>query len=357
MNLIDELNKLKDLGYLKSVRHKDFPITIYSYTRTVQYENLFGDYPLLRKCKGLVVEDDGNIVARGYEKFFRYKDHHLSELPLGAKNFVVEKKLDGSLFIVFRYNNQVIYSTKGHFYSDTSKIGEKLFKDMYSEDWIEDGYTYLFELIGPSNRIVNLYEKEDLILHGVLNNADGLDYYTDKPFKKVETYEINNELFGEPLYQQLYNLNINNEEGFVIKVKYENSPTWMCKIKFDNYCQKHAFITETTNIHIWECLANGIDIEKMLDSVPDEFDNFVRKTKESLEYEFDIIESNAFAVFDLVKKIPTRKEQALFLSKNHPKEMHIVFLMLNNEDYNETIWKMVKPKKLIRPFWNKINEI
>ena len=108
---------------------------------------------------------------------------------------------------------------------------------------------------------MNYYDNDNLILHGVIETATGFDAFTDKPFNKVTTYDVQGEIFGEELYNKLLSLNIPNEEGFVLKVKEPGVPTWMCKIKFSDYCRLHKLITNFTNISVWECLQNDTDFE------------------------------------------------------------------------------------------------
>jgi hypothetical protein len=156
--MLQELQNLEELGYVRSVQHRELPLLVWNYSPKTQFEQAFGEYPVLRLCRGLITDLEGNIQARCYEKFFNWEQHETSELPLGTKDFVIEKKLDGSLLIVARIFDKIVYSTRGSFYSDQAILGEKIFNQLYNEDWIEDGITYLFELIGPSNRIVNSYE-------------------------------------------------------------------------------------------------------------------------------------------------------------------------------------------------------
>lgn len=329
------------------------PLLVWNYTPIVQFGKSWGDYPLLRQCRGLVTDLVGNIVLRPYEKFFNYSEYQPSELPIGAKNFIIETKLDGSLIIVGRYQDQLVFTTRGSFYSDQAIMGSELFQKLYSSNWIDDGLTYCFELIGPSNRIVNYYENDDLVLHGVLNTQTGLDVFSHQPWHRVKQHEVQGEIFGDELYDKLLSLNIPNEEGFVVKVQEPGIPTWICKIKFSDYCRLHKLITNFTNISVWECLANGTDFDNLLESVPDEFYEFVRVTKSELEQKYNTIEKKALLVFETIKLLSTRKEQAIELTKNNSDVAAIVFKMLDVASYESLIWKILKPTKRICPFEDK----
>jgi RNA ligase len=351
--MINELRKLEEMGYVRSSAHLDLPLLVWNYTPAAQYQNVFGDYPLLRKCRGLITDLDGNVKLTGYMKFLNWEQHHLSELPLGSKNYTIETKLDGSLLIVGRVYDKVIYSTRGSFYSSQSALGEKLFKELYNEDWIEEGYSYLFELIGPSNRIVNRYAVDDLILHGLIDTKTGLDAVSIYPFKQVEKHEVEGAVFSEELYSMLSSLNTANEEGFVLKVREPGVPTWMCKIKFSDYCRLHSIVTKISNRDVWEYLRDNRSFDEIIEICPDEFNTWLKQTKHNLENEYEIILAKAKIVFGMIQKIDSRRDQALELISNHKDVSHIVFNMLDGKSYTEIIWDMVKPRKFVQPFSNK----
>ena len=350
--MISELRKLEEMGYVRAVSHRDLPLLVWNYTPKCQYDSAFGDYPILFRCRGLITDLDGNVKLTGYSKFYNWEQHQPSELPLGSKNYTIETKLDGSLLIVGRVDGNMVYSTRGSFYSDQSLLGARLFKELYNEDWIEEGYSYLFELIGPSNRIVNLYPSDTLILHGLIDTQTGLDAETVYPFKRVETHEVVGALFGEELYKTLSSLNTPNEEGFVLKVKESGLPTWMVKIKFQDYCILHKLVTGLSSIQIWEYLKGDKSFDDILAITPDEFNIWLKEVKENLESDFATIESEAKIAYEAVKELPSRKEQAVELLKTYPTVSAIVFKMLNGDDYADLIWRQIKPS-YDQPFTNK----
>lgn len=337
------LNKLVELDYVRGVHHKELPLIVWNYTRFCQYDKAWGDYPILRKCRGLVADLEGNVVLSPYPKFFNYHEMQQSELPIGAKNFVIETKYDGSLLIAGKSHGQSIFCTRGSFYSDQSVLGQKLFHELYDESWLEDGLTYNFEVIGPSNRIVNRYVSDDLILLGVLETSTGLDAETSYPFKKGEKHEVSGHFFGPELAKYLQDFNTENEEGFVIKVKEPGIPTWICKVKFKDYCVKHSIMSHMSSIVVYEHLRDEIPFDDILDIFPDEFDAWVYKTRQELLDQFTAIEDSAKESLEMVKHLPTRKEQAVEVIKNHKKHFDIIFLMLDGKSYDEAIWKKLRP--------------
>src|SRR6478609_1826444 len=102
---ISDLMKIEDLeqaienGLVSKRKHPTHPLYILNYTAVTQFDWNWNDVTL--NCRGLVIDEDYNIVARSFPKFFSYEQLD-GKLPDG--NFVVEEKLDGSMLIAFNYN-------------------------------------------------------------------------------------------------------------------------------------------------------------------------------------------------------------------------------------------------------------
>ncbi len=354
--MLEQLKELESKGYVRSVRHKELPLSVFNYTPKTQFEKAFGDYPILRRCRGLVLDDDGKVWASPFPKFFNYEEHNESELPKGKK-IEITQKMDGSLLIVFRYLDRVVYSTRGSFYSDQAIAGAQLFRELYDEDLIDDFKTYLFEYISPDNRIVVNYKYDDLIHLGIIDTALGYDHPRDERFNCVQTYEFNDGLFSGDLYTKLKSMNTSNEEGFVIRaISDDLQPDWRCKIKFADYCHLHKIVTGVSNKSVWEFLKGKKSFDEILEITPDEFNSWLKETKQSLENDFEIVKAKALMAFDEVKDLETRKDQAINLMTNHKDVSHIVFKMLNGQPFYDEIWDCVKPTKFIQPFSSKGEE-
>jgi len=355
--MLEQLKELEKSGYVRSVRHKYLPLTVWNYTPKTQYEKAFGDYPVLKMCRGLVLDDNGKVWARPFSKFFNYEEHALSELPFD-QDIEVTFKMDGSLLIVFRYKDHVVYSTRGSFYSDQAIAGGTLFRELYDEDMIEHGYTYLFEYVSPYNRIVVKYHADNLVHLALLDTQNGHDLPRDERFECVKVYEVEGGIFdskggifGSELYSKLKALNTENEEGFVIRAIGNGTlPDWRCKIKFDDYCKLHKNVTGVSNKSIWENLKENKSFDEILEICPDEFNWWLKQTKESLENDYEVVKAKAFMAFEQVKDLETRKEQAISLLLQHKDISHIVFKMLDGQNYSEEIWDLVKPAYFVQPF-------
>jgi RNA ligase len=84
-------------------------------------------------------------------------------------------------------------------------------------------------------------------------------------------------------------------------------------------------------------------MDEFLDRVPDEFDNWVKKTILELIVQYETIEYTAKTSFEELKsRCETKKEFAL--TAVHDMHSSILFSMWDGKSYEDTIWKMIKPK-------------
>jgi RNA ligase len=182
---LDILNQYVKDGWVERNDHPSLPISIYNYSRKTQYEGKWDDVTL--KTRGLVLDNEGNVVAKSFDKFFNYEElvgskFKPSQIP--NEPFEVFEKMDGSLGILFYYekeltfeeraklmddtngpwsgigeiavemdrqniptkNGEWILATKGSFSSDQAIKGMELLKKYKYEKLIK-GFTYLFEII------------------------------------------------------------------------------------------------------------------------------------------------------------------------------------------------------------------
>jgi RNA ligase len=266
--MLDILEKYYNLGLLYKQTHPTLDLTIWNYSPKVQYEGLWDDITM--QCRGLVTNSKGEVVAKPFKKFFNIEE----EKHTPTEEFEVFEKMDGSLGIVFKYNGEVIYATRGSFTSDQSKWMTKYGNEYNFKDILVEGFTYLFEIIYPENRIVVDYNGEEkLVLLGIINTETGEEVPHNDLF---EGFDVVKKYNGIKDYTTLKFLIDNNAEGFV--VRFSNGDRM--KIKGDEYVRLHRILTNISNRDIWEYLKDGKPLDEILDKVPDEFHDWVKQTKE-----------------------------------------------------------------------------
>lgn len=331
MNL-ELLKKYHEDGLLHKQIHPSLDLTIWNYTPKVQYERLWDE--ITKQCRGLVTNSNGDVVARPFQKFFNYEELSIEEIP--NEHFNVYEKMDGSLGILFHYNDNWVFSSRGSFTSDQAIKGFQLLSK-YDYKSLDKNNTYLFEIIYPKNRIVvNYGDVEKLVLLGVIETKTG---------NELNIYNENYDLLGFELvleYNGIVNFDhlkteiSNSQEGFVIRFK----NGMRMKIKGDEYVRLHKIITNISNRDIWEYLKEGKPLDEILEKVPDEFYNWVRDTKDQFESDFLKIR---LSVEDEFYSLVNRKEFAEKVKDN--KYQHLLFKRLNSysPQLNDMIWDILYP--------------
>jgi len=331
----DIINLYVKKGLISETKHPDFDLWIYNYTPQVQYDKLWDEVTL--NTRGLILDINGNVIARGFSKFFNLEELGLTDIP--NESFDVTTKLDGSLGITYNYNNKFYIATRGSFTSDQAIVANEILYSKYSHllDRLDKDKIYQFEILFPENRIVvNYGGTRDIILLNIMDKMGN-----DLPMEDIG-FPIVKKHNGILDFSALKNLNIDNEEGFVIRFK----SGFRMKIKFEEYVRLHRILTNISSRHIWEYLKDNLPMDEILERVPDEFYDWVKNVKSNLENEYKLIELQSIKDFKL---FDNRKDAAEYYKTcDNP---GILFNMLDNRDYSKYIWKLIKPT-YEKPFKN-----
>lgn len=333
---LQKFTELETQGYLRSQSHPSLPLKIWNYTQNAMFESVWTEETLM--ARGLVVHDStGEIVARPMKKFWNFEEHY-GPLPDGP--YHVWEKVDGSLILYFHYMNEWHFATKGSFTSSQALEARKIWEEKYSHVSLDTDYTYLFEVIYPENRIVLDYgDKRDLVFLVQIHTKNATEILADSyySFPIPEYFGLMNSK-ENPI--DLKFLEVPNKEGFILIY---NSGLRL-KLKFDEYLRLHKVMTGFTEKNIWESLKNGgmEELERVLDRVPDEFYKWVKEISNDLLSKYKEIESVAIKDFVFVPD-GDRAHKAEYIKKT--KYPSLLFSMLDQKDYSENIWKMIKPEK------------
>lgn len=325
------LEQMVNEGWVSKRKHPTFPLYIYNYTPECQFEKKWNDTTLI--CRGLVLDEEYNIIAKPFNKFFNIEEIDKSEIP--NLPFEVYDKVDGSLGIIFFYNNTWNLTTRGSFTSDQAIKGMEILHTKYKHilNRMDINNTYLVEIIYKENRIViNYGDFEGLVLIGIIKTSTGEDLpLTNFGFPVVHKYYFDD-------YSTIKKLEWKDKEGFVVKF----SNGFRLKIKFENYKLLHRLITNTSNITIWEMLSMGKSLEIILNNIPDEFYNWIIDTQRDLKDKYFEIESYVENNF---KVLSNRKETAEYFKTL--KYSSLFFKKLDDKNYSDLIWKIIKPKTVL----------
>ena len=328
----DEVRRLVKEGFITARKHPTEPLWIYNYTPKAQYERVWTSETI--QCRGLIADDRDIIVSRPFGKFF-----NLEELDgkIPSSPFAVYDKMDGSLCISYQESERPFkLATRGSFESEQAGWANEILQSKYAGVRLEtERFTYLWELIDPRNRIVVDYGKTaDLILLAIIETATGEERDidgADLPFPRPKKYGF------QTLDEIVKGEQDDEREGFVLKFQTNER----IKFKFTEYKRLHKLLTQVSSKSIWESLRDGKPLDEILDRVPDEFFRWVRRTKASLEQQYEAREALAKAEF---RDLGDRKENALYYTKMCKSSPSILFNMLDGKKYDQVIWKMLRPK-------------
>lgn len=331
-------------GLLVGQSHPTLPLAIFNYSRECQYEGLWDDITL--NMRGTILDTKGNVIAKPFPKFFNYEEHKPEDIP--NENFEVYEKMDGSLGIIYNYNGEWYVATRGSFHSEQSIKGKEMLDRKYPYQTLVPGRTYLAEIIYPENRIVVDYGGEEkLVMLGCYDNETGLEVSIDGMENNGWDVVMKYKTWGEG-YDLLKEEISKDREGYVIRFK----SGFRMKIKGEEYVRLHRILTNFSSKDIWELLVKNEPLEPFLERVPDEFDDWVKRTVMNLRYSFHHIDERAgklhdgfrYGKFNDRDPEPTKKEFAEYV-KQFPKELAaVMFKMWDKQPYDNIIWSMIKPK-------------
>ena len=230
--------KLSGKPYFVKVKRDDGYV-MFSYN---QIESDFAT-PIVQECRGIILLD-GNFksVCVPFFKFFNAGEPHAHNIDWGSA--VVQEKLDGSLIKVW-HDKEWRVSTNGTIDARKATLGNSVckfenFGELFVEacrinnftfDGLDKGYTYMFELVSPHNKIIVHYGDIDIYHIGTRNNKTLSELDVNIGIKKPKVYPLRTLEGCERAAKDLPF----NDEGYVVVDKDFNR----VKIKSPEYVRVH----------------------------------------------------------------------------------------------------------------------
>lgn len=345
---LEKFNQLVTDKLLSVQKHNTLDLLIWNYTQRTQFSKAWTEETMM--ARGLITDLGGNIIARPFRKFFNWEEKPEQipdELP------IIYEKFDGSLGVQYYDGDKVCIATRGSFNSDQAKWAtEWIQKKGLTRKDFEQGFTYLYEIIYPENRIVvNYGNRSELVLLAAIWTETGNEYgYAGDPMLTPEregerlrlssaVHLAYNDL--SKIVEDTKNLD-GNQEGYVFHWPFRNN--LRVKMKGKEYVRLHRLITGFSTKSIWECLMNEQNLDDILQNIPDEFYDWVREKEKELWSQFSKIRNDASSAYHETIQIAGRREKAIFLKEQYPEIMSEVFAMMDEKDWKAIIWKKLRPK-------------
>ncbi|WP_439377879.1 RNA ligase [Amycolatopsis lexingtonensis] len=346
----------------KLVRRQDHPYLRYSilnYTDKAQVNNIWTR--ATKTLRGVIFDRQTlQVIARPFPKFFNYGQEpakHRRWRP--DEQVIVTDKLDGSLGILYpdpvaaaRRAGAAGYAiaTRGSFTSDQAVHATELLRSKYPDFVPYPGKTYLFEIIYPENRIVVNYDGlDDIVLLGVVDIRTGISYDVG-PESPYSAWDWPGLFVHRAPYVRLRDALAAaprpGKEGMVVHFLESDERV---KLKQDDYVALHKIVTGLDARVVWEAVQEKGALDALLESLPDEFHEWVKETASELYREWFRLDwevEATFAALEEARVVDDRKAFALSI-QNKPawlKAALFAFLDRNYSRVQSTIWKNLKPK-------------
>lgn len=220
----------------------------------------------------------GLIVGRSFDKF-----HNLDvNKHTPDDNFVLYEKLDGSLIILFYYENEWIVASRGSFIGPQVTRAQKFLIQKYDISKLEKDKSHVFELLYPENKIVVDYGDREEMVYLASFRKDGAESFDTEIMEKAGFAVVRTikDIHGyDGHYDAFKALNLLNSEGAV--VRFGNGSR--AKIKFENYVQSHHKRADLNVFGVWKAFKEEKLVEDLAKEIPDESYDWLNRTWTNFE--------------------------------------------------------------------------
>lgn len=282
-------------------------------------------HKVVQECRALTLEQGTwEVVARSFPRFFNAGECPDVEKKFDWENFTAESKEDGSLMVLYRREGLWRVNTRGSFATGEITPGAGLtWEDVFYEaidepgmDDLPEGYSYVFELCSPYNRVVRRYDRPTLFLLSAFQLKTGSEMSDVLLDRYAEVLRVSRPTrYNVATLQQCVDFLNSHEdatfEGFVLR----DRTGLRLKVKNKAYVALHH-LKDNGNLFATKNLVPFI--------LKGEQSEVLGHFPEAGAKVFDIVEKlygqqgRMLAVWDAARGIKSQKEFALFVLKHTP---------------------------------------
>jgi hypothetical protein len=308
----------------------------YSGLLIFKYSQIDSDFsnPIVQEARGIILNADMNfeVECKPFNKFFNIQEKEASHIDWSTAQTM--EKVDGSIVKLFYNDNDKRWQWASNGVIDANRVdlmlpsnGIKTFQNMIDAatgmtDYsileninLNHEYTYVFELVGPQNRVVIPYDTIQLYYLATISRLSFFEYYDPTEFlqtfqnvKEPKIFPISNEKECMDFVQSPdFNSFLN--EGFVVKDDNNNR----VKVKTEDYLRVHRLRGEMipNNKKILDIILQGEDSE-FLSYFPEYKTSFEEVNRMLQRYQ--TLLENDLEEFKKLNSDLSRKEIAKFAS-------------------------------------------
>ena len=319
-----------------------------------KYNQIDSDFnqELVRECRGIILDEDSlEPISVPFFKFGNYGESYCPTIDWDSAK--VTEKIDGSLVKIVRMGDELLISTNGCIDASKASITQTFackygsyrdlilaaepIKDLSNDELLslfKEGYTYMFELTSPYNKVVIPYEGIRLSFIGVRDNKslqESLIY--DHPLSKV--FNTPKQYSFKSLDDCIANAKLlpYNEEGYVVVDKYFNR----VKVKSAAYVAIHHLRGEgvLTPRKALEIVRQNEVVEFL--SYFEEYRANFEKLGQSYEALIDTVQKDWDEHYESIVNLDSRRDKAMFILQ-HCAYPHFAFAMLDGKKANSREW-------------------
>lgn len=323
-------------------------LLLFKYSQTCAFEKRWNKTNMM--CRGLIMKEDGTVVARPFPKFFNVGemvDTEPKNLPW-SYGFDIWEKIDGSCGIGFQVDGIWQLATPGSITSEQAKAGTEML-DAYDLTALPEGCTPIFEIVYPGNRVVVDYGDDTFLSLLAIYELNGVEWHPNRVDQIAERVGCRRpQRFHFDLDHSMDIQFNDNSEGYVIRF---TSGTRV-KIKSPTYVRIHRLLEYRSPKRVIQLIRGreyGTTIAELPKAIQAEFDDIrglvqtefhKRQSDANIHYEALAAFSDTLGGDDPRLR---RKAQAEFVMRQTPPEYRpVMFQMLDGKDTSETLWKMVE---------------
>lgn len=266
------------------------------------------DTAILRECRGIIFDKNGNIIRRSLHKFFNLNEKE--ETRQGnvdfSKEHIVLEKLDGSMAAPFLLNDKMVWGTKmgctdiAIFFENFANLNPQY--NIFSLDMIKKGFTPIFEFCSRKNRVVIDHPVDRMVLTAIRDIVNGT--YINYDEMEILSKKYNIELVKVGKFSAVndldeflnYSKNLINEEGFVVRF----NDGKMLKVKSEAYTNAHRTLSSIAQEKDFLILIIDDKLDDLRQYLADDIANKMERYREDFYHNINEISDK---IFQITKKI------------------------------------------------------